>query len=115
MTVRFFYTDALAAAWMMKHFGMRFVNHNNGIEITLENVLRHALTGNICGIHIHPDSLYLLEPQSGDIVNYLYAGGSHLTGGFGVEYLSHDGVLEEDEKVILRNGVPFHWPHSEDA
>jgi hypothetical protein len=59
---RYFYTDPLAAAWMAKHFGMRFRNMNNGAEITIQHIIQHATTGNVCNICIHPDSLHLLEP-----------------------------------------------------
>jgi site-specific recombinase XerD len=49
-----------------KHFGMQFQNINNGYQIDIQDLLRHAATGNICRINVHPDSLYLLEPKPGD-------------------------------------------------
>jgi hypothetical protein len=63
---RLFYSDPLAAAWMAKHFGMKFQNQNNGAEITGQDIVEHAATGNTCRINIHPDSLSLLEPRVGD-------------------------------------------------
>jgi hypothetical protein len=82
---RYFYTDAIAAAYMAKHFGMKFgIKHNGKIAW---NCISEALNNNSWGplatpddildpisrhecLYIHPDSLHLLEPQKGDKVSY---------------------------------------------
>jgi hypothetical protein len=91
MSKCYFYTDPLAASWMAKHFGMRFVceftageRREFGIPATDENFLFSD-----CGfdggsierwgeiietskkfrkIILHPDWDHLLEPQKDDVV-----------------------------------------------
>jgi hypothetical protein len=129
MTRRFFYTDALAAAWQAKHFEMRF--WNGGHEIHVLPLVDGEGTGRW---YIHPDSLHLLEPKEGDLVKY------GLLSHFGVigdrcEYDVEDGKLfrlsqttewdmgesfgffasKRDAKIIQRNGIPFHWPQFEES
>lgn len=103
---RYFYTDPLAAAWMAKHFGMRFHNANNGAEITEQAVMRHAATGNECRIHIRPDSLHLLEPLIGDRMQYKDHAPYVFNGGQNI-----GGILDP---IIQRDGKPFHFPERED-
>ena len=73
--MRYYYTDPLAAAYMAKHYCMKF-RDNDGE--TLESD-RDVLVGNYDGgyydpvegnIEVHPDSLHLLEPQVGDAVEF---------------------------------------------
>jgi hypothetical protein len=119
---RYFYTDPLAAAWMAKHFGMRFVNTNNGADIGLGDIITHAQTGNYCHINIHPDSLPLLTPMAGDVLMrdglqehitahniYLFVHRAPDT-----EHL-FEGFHEKGGMIIQRNGLPFHWPQQEPA
>ena len=77
MTGRKYYTDPLAAAWMAKHFGMRFedsaITEKTGMPRDFEFIL-----GMYCdrdGDYVEPDpeKLYvaeeclpILEPQVGD-------------------------------------------------
>jgi hypothetical protein len=98
---RFFYTDLLAAAWMAKHFGMRFWSGDH--EIHLLPFVDSQKKGRWL---LHPDSLLLLEPRAGDLLTgrnrkvfMIYEGG---------ESLPHARVVE-------RNGIAFMWPESERA
>jgi hypothetical protein len=129
---RYFYTDPLAAAWMAKHFGMRFTEPD-GEEVSLkfpgEGVSywqRSYDNGyeNYCGerFYIHPDSLPLLLPRPGDIL--IRAGiEEHVTmhNLFLFVHRAPDtehlfkGFLQKGGMIIQRNGLPFHWPQSEQA
>ncbi len=126
---RFYYDDPLAAAWMWKHFGMEFEGADT-IIIEIDEILSAALKPydkriDYCVpqiMYIHPDSLHLLEPMVGDVV---------------IEE-RHDGrfsndILEDNEDfpwaltvkkiskmrmkpwIVQRNGLPFHWPLSEEV
>src|SRR4051794_7466770 len=61
---RYFYTDPLAAAWMARHFGMRYQALPS--HITSYDFIEGSLDGGDGPYIIHPDSLHLLEPQIGD-------------------------------------------------
>jgi hypothetical protein len=122
MTRRFFYTDPLAAAWMMKHFKLRI--HTGGGD-TCD--FRADFSGNYYEedllslggkLYIHPDSLCLLEPQDGDV---LYHNAETRIDRFaaivGSVWLydvprAKRGV-NNGLRIIQRNGIPFMWPESE--
>jgi hypothetical protein len=115
-SARYFYTDPLAAAWMARHFGMRFQNQNNGIEVMDRDIIRHAATGNVCRIHVHADSRHLLEPDDLDIgldgSGYIF---KHIIGSWWIQdteanrYLEPQGLV----RIIQRGGKPFFWPETE--
>ena len=73
---RLFYTDALAAAWMLRHHGMMFtVGKLSGdvIHARCENsamVISHLAIFPLFKAYIHPDSLPLLQPRVGDAVEF---------------------------------------------
>lgn len=101
---RYYYDDPLAAGWQCVRHGMKFENDNPsiGLDWLSGKVLYYGER-----YYIHPDSLHLLEPQKDDGIEfesdteqYLYFWGA----GHG---------LNELEKIIQRNGIPFHWPKSE--
>lgn len=102
MSTRYFYTNPLAAAWMAKHFGMRFFCDKfepfeyEGTDDILQDM------GEDDKACIHPDSLHLLEPMVGDLV---------FNGGRG--YYIKQGTCLLRHKVIQRDGKPFFWPESE--
>lgn len=97
--MRYLYTDPLAAAWMAKHYGMKFecdvkvttldltdyppynkpptTEYCHKIFLTEDDVLdwRH-----IQKYYIHPDSVRLLAPIGGDLVSVLQ---SHVINMFG--------------------------------
>ena len=117
---RYFYTDALEAAWMSKHFGMRFVHLPEGLSEEVEVMGRTCRYSRIPlqpEYRIHAESLPLLEPQSGDLFR-LYQGF--------VDYRTirpedHDfnlikALLEDGRGAIVQRGdKAFHWPQSEAA
>jgi hypothetical protein len=123
-----FYTDPLAAAWMAKHFGMRFCPDEDGIEFNAYefHLSEKGFEGewNMDAIlYIHPDSLHLLEPQVGDWGRGPYAGEvigiseSLITIHVPERHngKSHFCQPRSEFKVTSRNGSPFMWPESEDA
>jgi hypothetical protein len=105
---RYYYDDPLAASWMAKHFGMRFETWTGGVPADI---------GDLGNIYIHPDSLHLLEPQDMDVMEG--------TGSLDRSFWKMMGVPPEDEgksyydsvpaRIIQRNGLVFHWPHTEES
>jgi hypothetical protein len=127
MTRRFFYTDPLAAAWMAKHFKMDFRIDDPDGKVFLETLL-HGLrewrdaTAASMGykFHIHPDSLPLLEPQLGDVVESQQVDGVYdvvvsddIYCGRGDRNTNLKDVKKHGDKIVLRNGIPFMWPENE--
>jgi hypothetical protein len=110
--MKYFYTDPLAAAWMEKHFDMKFKS-----EMTVDFSgykyarlwLENEVSGD-CRLYIHPDSLHLLEPQVGD---FLFVGGMYIRVDnaeniIGIKSMPHSAI------IIQRNGIPFMWPQIND-
>lgn len=109
---RYYYTDPLAAAWMAKHFGMRFYEglepfeDGEPFEIEQYGILKEAArqAWNECYsknpyVYIHPDSLHLLEPNKA------------------TDHIIHDENEQGEilrSRIIQRNGLAFMWPESED-
>lgn len=114
MSKRYYYTDPLAANWMMKHFGMkmqRWTQDGKDILETLEWPNRWSTYWQ-GKMYIHTDSLHLLEPQDGDYT--LLFSHYHDKCGFHVvkNKLSFGYDLLE---IFKRNAIPFMWPESEEA
>lgn len=127
--MRYYYKDALAAAWMAKHFGMKFGLENCGkIEWNCIGTLDSPWTPledwkDIIDpisahekLYIHPDSLHLLEPQDGDYAENRAGNLCSLGGGAEIEVGEEREVRRRKNgyKIIQRNGVPFHWPEVEE-
>lgn len=137
--MRYFYTDPLAAAWQSKHFGVNLyqeahvpmVNYKNGEKsISLHQFpLQTWETINIkedgIRLYISPDSLRLLEPRQGDIVEH--DGIEYgivldvIDGEAGIQYSENEngetlcGTANiEDLIIIQRQGKPFFWPGVEE-
>lgn len=111
--MRYFYTDPLAAAWMAKQFGMKFVlnydeaSTKTGIYCEIYSPLSHD---DIDKLYIHPDSVKLLEPKENDVVFF----NSH-NEDFYIKLdnpILTDGV--ENAKIIQREGKSFMWPDLEE-
>ncbi len=72
MTKRYYYTDPLKVAWMIREFGFRFANEHTGAELRLgiqgdEPLLMGAGFGTKWDrYYVHPDSYELLKPKSND-------------------------------------------------
>lgn len=142
-TKRYFYTDPLAAAWMAKHFGMRFqqfmldrTEEANEVlsELTECDILDDVFESHPSNYYIHPDSLHLLEPKAGDTLRVGDAGciarycgadqANHfiqiITPGSSSNANWTDQVYGlrvngTDIIVIQRDGKPLMWPESEAA
>lgn len=110
--MKYYYTDPLAAQWMSSKFEMKF---QELVSVMRDEVFRDEMR-DIFSVHcvdfipsmgryyIHPDSLHLLEPLSGDFIIREDNAQPHRWTGRGV------GV----RKIIQRNGIPFMWPEVEE-
>jgi hypothetical protein len=108
---RYFYADALAAAWMAKHFGMEFIFENpSGGGVLDYQSFRSVLDwyeDNVKRFYLRPDSRRLLEPQPGDrdADGFLWDG---------VRWQCQFRLLQSDSsRTASRNGIPFMWPESD--
>jgi hypothetical protein len=130
---RYYYTDPLAAAWMAKHFGMKFeggsISAFNCSVFSSGRTTPHYYADDgdddFRGI-IHPDSLHLLEPKVGDIFRcwdnedpddtqpYRIVPNQSTPREWTVElqYAGFDDSVTPNE-IILRDGKPFFWPERE--
>lgn len=135
----YFYTDPLAAAWMAKHFGMRFLHEGTSNECDiLALIAAGVFRSQSIDLSVHPESLYLLEPRAGDKVSYSFGVGPHageawdeVKGiiapndegypytGNGELYVLVDGCdefpLSRLKELFQRDGKPFHWPERKAA
>lgn len=100
MIGRAFYTDTMAAAWMMAHHGLLFEREDG--KTCSADLLHLAAFQQGIKWFVHEDSLDLLEPRAGDMV--LLASGHEA-------YLHvKPTTLDPGERIIMRSGVPFLWP-----
>lgn len=117
---RYFYTDAIAAAWMAKHFGMQYVCGGDSC-MTWESIQEYDMNGKwewdapIKPIaYIHPDSLFLIEPTNGDVMyvpedptqKYPYA----------ISYIWRPFFIKKDDEravIVMRDNKPFFMPQKE--
>jgi hypothetical protein len=121
-----YYTDPLAAAWMLEKFGMKF--DDNSIYIY------QAISGEIeyPKIYIHPDSMGILEPIEDDLIDmrpdgvvcvflkdedYDVLDANHPNI---IEHFISNAVLKGDVpmietswSIIQRNNTAFMWPEFE--
>lgn len=136
---RYFYTDPLAAAWMWQYHGIRYESSLSAewqIRVSGhgESSSRFEVTYDYGAkpecFYIHPDSLYLLQPQAGDIVKAIrhevdyefaeeYVIGSYSPVGNVTVRVNPGGTLLHTYgegyriEIILRNGIPFMAPEKE--
>lgn len=133
---RYYYDDPLAAAWMAKYFGMslEYTYKTGGHETSNWHLTfcKHVVDGTnyrfseianntkqkiIDKYYITAESLPILEPQVGDVVQ-------HYSGIIGViEHAEfpfiwrfnwfNDVLLDDNYKIIQRGGLVFHWPKQE--
>lgn len=117
---RYFYTDPLAAAWMAKHFGMRFVSWHSGKEYDV-SVIESNVGSPIESIResqryvVAEDSLQLLEPRLGDVVEYQQS--VHRFSVVDARWFDKGFCMDQmrfaDGKIIRRDGNSFMWPEVE--
>lgn len=123
--MKYFYTDPLAAAWMAKHFGVRFCDKDNGeIFILMDKDMRfcyrwkdhwgtdRSLIFLEDKFYIHPDSAKLLEPQEGDLIEYKDGQLTWVPANGNFPFFARKS-FSGDLKVIQRNGIAFMWPEVE--
>ncbi len=111
---RYFYREPLDSAYMMKIHGMKFAcAHKKDSCYSLSSLL--AMGAGIFNtrppgkIFIHPESLHLLEPQVGDLLN----SGEVIRNSIAVATLND---LERcGVRIIQHNGIPFMWPETEEV
>lgn len=116
-----YYDCPIKAVFMAEYHGMRFVSWHSGKEYDI-TVIQSNIGSPIEAIRksqkyvIHPDSLYLLEPQTGDLIDD--------DGLFGVmedngevkvqgDAVAVSVTLYRAPRIIQRKGLAFHWPETE--
>lgn len=101
--MRAYYTDPLAAAWMLEKFGMKFDGY------LYEDIIQLMAYGTQVNVdylfNIHPDSMGILEPVAYDLIE-------------GDGWYSHPResdlrAVKKPFKIIQRNGMAFMWPEFE--
>lgn len=119
---RWYYDDPLAAAWMAQHFGMEF--HREGYPNRYKEDfsdwygcgLSEVMYGKGFGkFYVHPDSLHLLEPKELDVGNDAKRNLMIFLDGHWRDWGNDECALNMPHKIIQRNGIPFHWPLSEEV
>lgn len=113
---RWFYTDPLAAAWMARHFGMRFRGDDYTLTFGPTGLVQYVPDLFV----IHPDSLDLLKPRPGDVLRDPQARGNPQlvldpgNHGWSISQ-AFATVLGGGNIIIQRRGIPFMWPDREAA
>lgn len=110
--MKYYYTDPLAAAWMAKHFAMKFENNPTAFSYSF-------MHGDLAHYHekyyIHSDSTPIMEPQIGDMVTNI-GKQANIVDKLGEDVVYHANstfTSKEYAKIIQRNGIAFMWPESE--
>ena len=120
MTDRYFYTDPLEAAYMAKHFGMKLFVPEDDFE--QEELLTTAACVFMAfekwdeeRVFIHPDSLPLLEPKLHDCIMQKCNDGEPYRDCcvFVLEERDLPWEMEEESRIIQRDGKHFFWPEKE--
>lgn len=111
--MRAYYKDALAAAWMSKHFGMKYQIEDDGEYFDCP----YADLNKLEAIYIHPNSLPLLEPMVGDV--FETKGNRGVKGYRIIKHVLTDTIVYNSgshypkdgiAKIIQRQGISFMWP-----
>ena len=129
---RYYYTDALAAAWMAREFGFKYIDRytcdetGKCLNYTVDwKVFQEGddLTSPIAKYELHPDSLPLLEPKGGDIV-MAYSNSSksfrpmavgNPPDEFGCTVYHAVCELNNGLKIIQRDNKAFFMPECEES
>ncbi len=111
--MRYYYDDALIAAYMLKYHGMAFewegcAYEGDSLHSFFVEFDSGALYSNTLGTkyYVREDSLHLLESRNGDVVTVKQQGYPER-----IEKWQW-GNLGIVQQIIQRNGVAFHWPKS---
>lgn len=105
---RYFYTDPLAAAWMVQHFGMRFDCKEAETPWDIcASTMCQTLTDDDEPFYIHPESLPLLAPRAGDLILHKNKAQIVTEGDLGAARYCVDAL---GAFIIQRDGKPYFWP-----
>lgn len=120
--IRYYYTDALKAAYMAREFGFK-IYHPENEEFQEENFSFSELIsfvddpfnhGAAAPYYIHPDSIPLLEPKEGDLIEWW---NPRAFDSYNHRYSIMDkNPVHRDNKfiILLREGKAFFTPEQED-
>ncbi len=127
-----YYTDPLAAAWMVSRYGMKLHFPDGDMPILQIDMsgqayfqypatdARDKIWEGHFKIFVHPDSLHLLEPQVGDIMDYFRPDTAMTMMQHWYEKyypLKHLDQINGNDcafNIIQRNGTAFMWPKVEE-
>lgn len=122
---KYFYRDPQEAAYMLRHgfliedFTCIFVHHSFHAGLT-DWIHLNSFPGDVdFGFYILPESISLLKPQIGDVVEHPSLGFWKITNfsefqGRPVAQSNEDRsfLVTEIKSIIQRDGKPFFWPES---
>ncbi len=106
MSGRYFYDNAVAAVWMARQYGMKFVSWHSGKEYDL-SVIEANVGSPVESIRndqryvVHADSLRILQRQKVDLT------------GKGIWEAISSKPFTGENRIILRDELPFFWPEVE--
>lgn len=125
---RYYYTCPLQAAYMAKEFGMIFFTPEDeeyNEEIYADGNVECAFEfDGVERLYIHPDSVHMLEPKTGDVITSLVTeygyvvpsriaeiqnGNLYSKSCDGRKWIPYGGK----SRIIQRNAKPFFWPEVE--
>lgn len=109
--MKLYYKNPLEAAWMWINFDMKIEGDADYMVIAraIQIDKYRNKKGDLDNFkyYIHQDSLNMLEPRDGDIIERLERGV--------YTWNSNCMILSLDEKIIQRSGIAFMWPEREMA
>jgi hypothetical protein len=106
--MRYFYRDPLEAAYMAKHHGMQFIDLENVFEHIGDFI--HTIVEHDGPFLVHPDSLHLLEPCPGDLIDSREGFDDDVGPWINLAWTPPATTI-----VLRRNGKLFFWPECEAA
>lgn len=113
---RYYYTNPVAALWMMQNFNMEFESAVLNREIPFNDMLQIIAIGMTRPVVIKENSLSILEPQYGDLVGYSsnYYTIPDFKSYYKIFTKNDDNILKNTKyikhEIIHRNGIVFNNP-----
>lgn len=103
---RYFYTDPVAAAWMAKHFRLKLTAGSFCLQAeSVDTFLRRLAEGmEVDKIVVHADSVGLLEPKVGDMVEDDSRAKVRV---LAAQHFPYEANLKQ---IVQRNGRAFIFP-----
>lgn len=119
--MRYYYTDPLRAAWMMRELGLKFEGYANNYPVAFchEMISEDKMNGRREKYYIHPDCHEMLKPQVDDVVEFdgfVYGLVNNIDADeIAIQCDDVFYVRDIEECVIIqRNGKAFFTPEVED-